>query len=310
MKKIIALLTVALIGATAFYFYPESTEPQISSNQTTQTSKSLFLGKRPQLQLESADPSETKACLELASSLDDLNLEETVDFPEELLSTCKEGEFAVKLEEVRSSCFEKKSKHSCQLSLLFLRSLIRTKNHEGVATEHSLADEIVGEFSKKNPDFKKIEKISSRLMTMNPSFPIQKLWAMSKLLSQDDLKITDNLSDEIYSRVDPQLLEDSDMQDLDLLLKTKMDPSLIEQHLRSALESRPDNSRAHENLGWALWKQGKRQEAIEALETAVRLSPGDDWLSTMLREVKSPGSDENAYKGRLQLGFNFEDLFS
>lgn len=46
------------------------------------------------------------------------------------------------------------------------------------------------------------------------------------------------------------------------------------QHLRRAVELRPDLARAHNNLGNALFRSGRVEEAIPHYEEAIRLSPG------------------------------------
>jgi hypothetical protein len=115
--------------------------------------------------------------------------------------------------------------------------------------------------------------------------------------------------DEIYGRIDPALLEDVEFQSYRLFLETRLEPNKVEEFARGFAETFPETSQAYEILGWSLWKQGRKDEAISQLLLAMKYSPEDEYLKKMYRELKSKNAGPEAYKGRMHLGIKFEDLY-
>lgn len=97
------------------------------------------------------------------------------------------------------------------------------------------------------------------------------------LLTQAEKNVPDDLS--------------PDFQAAKELLLAGKDPSRAERYLHRYLAQEPEGnapqlSRAHWRLGQALEKQGRKAEAISALETAVRLEPSFDPAKKDLKRLK------------------------
>jgi tetratricopeptide (TPR) repeat protein len=61
-------------------------------------------------------------------------------------------------------------------------------------------------------------------------------------------------------------------------------PREAEQVLRRAIATEPDEGANHAWLADLLWKQGRRDEALAAVEQALRLAPGYDWAWNRLAD--------------------------
>ncbi len=316
--KPINYLFIAVTTVAAFVFlyhknYDHS--PEVVQQQKAKT-KELFLGKRKIHSVPNVEDKTFPGCEELESTLNDLDFRSppeawitTLELRE--LDQCEDPALEIKLTDATQACFGKKINNNlCIQNLLFLRSLLRTRNELDANNPENVADMIIREFSsKKEPDFKKLNSYATKLLDLNPSnMKLQKFWATSMLMANIK-NVSDELQDEIYSKIDPSLLQDPTLLPYRMFLETKLDPVKAESFSRDFMEQDPKNPQAREMLGWSLWQQGKKEEAIEQLRVAIAISPNDEYLQQMYKDIQSPKADRNAYKGRMQMGVSFEDLF-
>lgn len=314
MKKLSFLGFLIVIGVALFYLSQDSKKEAVPSLMKAATpSKNLFLGKRAALVTQASE--QIDGCSELRNQLDSIDF--TLPAKEwravlslELLKTCSDPEIFERTKLIQETCFDKKDDDLCSTNAVFLRAYLRTKGLKNSDDKEQLADLVLREFAKGMPDFKNLKNLAEKLMNMDPKqLAYQKLWAMSKLIASVDSKKSPlDLADDIYGRVDPEMWEDPQMKGLDLALKTGFDPQEIESMTREALAQK-DDSWTREALGWSLWKQGRKSEALDNLRRAIQLNPKDPWLQEQYKRVKSKGAGPDDYHGRISLGVSVEDLF-
>lgn len=311
MKKIIVLI-LAVTSLAAFYFYSKENSPKVSVPRPSLVSanKKLFLGKRQKVLTTQVDN-----CFDITTNLSNLDLNLPVDefmasIDFEALKRCDRKEWQERIKSI-SEC-SKKNKQECQMHVFFLRSILRTEGIKEGFDQETLADLITREFSTKNPNFKNILKHASALLDRDPSnHNFQKLWAMSKLMSQDKLdKLPEGFAETVYKRLDPEIRDSQSLRSMRFLMDTRLDPVLGQSYAENLVNTYPKDSDTYELLGWTLWKQGKRDEAIAQLETAMRLNPDDMWLPKMYKDIKDPNAKMDAYQARMHLSFRLEDLFN
>jgi serine/threonine protein kinase len=82
-------------------------------------------------------------------------------------------------------------------------------------------------------------------------------------------------------------------------------PSLASDEFQKVIELDPKNVEAYHNLGVALWKQGKLDEAIAACRTAIELSPlypvAHDTLASILRDHGQPDAAIAEHRKAIEL---------
>lgn len=316
MKRAVLVVILLVLTAGAYRYFQLSPEKKLSPVSTPaqkKSTKELFLGKRSVVtaKVEAANP-----CSNLVTALAEIDFTQELEtwlpaLKGEAFASCQDESIAEWLEGAKQECFAKTPTGNCTYRLVFLRSLVRLKYGPADDSEQGLADGIIAEFAKGEPDFKRLEELSRTMLDRSPSQSVQKFWALSKLLSQKDLKkLPPGLADEIYARLDPEVLEDEEMRDLKLILKTGLNPVEMEMALREEVVLAPKDPQRRQALGWALWKQGRRAEAIGQLKEAMKLAPDDEWLKQLFKDVSVPKAGADAYKGRLKLGINLQDLFS
>ena len=60
-----------------------------------------------------------------------------------------------------------------------------------------------------------------------------------------------------------------------------------ERAFRRAIAAEPARAEAWNNLGYALWRQGRRQQALQAIARALQLAPGEPEYLDSLREISA-----------------------
>lgn len=285
-----------------------STSVEVSVKEKS-SNKKLFLGKRSKktVQKTVSDP-----CEDLKSRLEEIDLNEAPrDLNKDLFVGCNDKSLEERKKLVLESCFPK-IKEECTSHLMFLRSIIRTQGITDSEDKEILADLILLEFSKVTPDFKKLEKLVKKLLRDDPKNPAyQRIWAMSKMIgSGDPRNQREGLREDIFSQIDPEVLNAPDMDGLRIFLETGLDPAKVEELSRSTLSADPHRQGSREILGWALWQQGRREEALSELGIAVARNPQDEWLRKMYQNLQRPGAKKEDYMGRLSLGVKLEDILN
>lgn len=318
MKKKILFILIPAALVAGFYLWPSKTTKEIIVQETSplvSKNRKLFLGKRNNLVVGNATESLPSACSVLKDKLSALDL--NLSFKEIINSlnqvefqNCSEPQVKDRIQSLQKVCFEKFEKVECEANLLFVRAILRTLNVKEGSDLETIADLILTEFSKQVPDFKKLLKLSDQLLGIDPSNrTFQKVWAMSKLISQDNMRnLPEGFANEIYSRLDPEVVNDPELMGYRLFLETQLEPLKTEAYARDYVRDYPNRSESYEILGWSLWQQNRRGEALSALQRAMELNPKDKWLKGMYAKLKSPGSGPQDYKGRLNLGIRFEDI--
>lgn len=125
----------------------------------------------------------------------------------------------------------------------------------------------------------------------------------------DPAKLADSDIEEIYSVLDRNLIEnDPEFAGLDTILKTKLQPLSVEELARQKLGSDPQDFKTQEMLGWSLWQQGRREEAIAQVDAILARNP-DPWLKEMRNKLTQPGASKDTYQGRINIGIRLEDLW-
>lgn len=310
MKHILLTIFVLLSCVGTYLYLRDQKKEEKAVVKNEAIAKRLFLGKRNQFNTDTKETSskESDSCNKLKVALNDLDFTQKDIRLESLDLSCDLPEIVERIKRVKEICGQ--VSNDCLNSLVFLRAVLRTQNLKEAMTQEEIADSILKEFSKKVPDFKILQKLAEKLLDINPSDKkFQELWAMAKLLSNDLQKLPVNLAEEIYGKVDPSLWEGSQMKGLQVILESGMNAKKMESFLLNDLKKNPNDSFSYELLGFALWKQNRRQEALESLDKAIALNPKDEWLRKMRKDLNSEKADVHSYQGRLSLGVNIDDLF-
>lgn len=320
VKNIVFLIPIVLVAAAAFFLWPEKTEvqkpPQIIK---ISSSRKLFLGARSKSKHPQSSPvalsGNPDGCEAATSQLEDVDFNAPVgEWVERLDATafghCQLPEFSEKFAAIRTHCFEKFSEFDCTQDAIFLRALLRTRGVQEGSDRELLADLILREFANSNPDFKKLKTHAEKMLELDPDeASMQKLWASAKVVDRlSSGKSAMEVAEEISERVNEKLWDDPEMQGVKLAMATGLEPQNVEVYARGFLSQKSD-PRMHEVLGWALWKQSKRPEAIAQLEKAIALNPKDQWLKDQLKAVNSGTATEESYQARISLGINLQDLY-
>lgn len=317
MKKYLWLLL--LLPMIYFLWGRRQEEPVVSVSkpaniQTKTKSNKIFLSKRE-------TPMEVKIksdwCSHVSSRLDniDFNLELKdwlSSLKKEEFQGCDDPELKDRVSLILSNCFsEKLNKDECFTNLIMFRSIMRARNIKDPSTRAELADLIMAEFSKKTPDFKKLKDFSSELLNSDPNDkPVQKVWAMSAVINGDPKNLSPDLIDEIYKTIDPEEMQtDPELRSLDVIMKTKLKPDSVEDYTRDLLKNNPKDAASREMLGWSLWQQGRRDEAIAQVDAILAIKK-DPYLEILRKKLSDPTATKDSYPGRMSLGIRLEDLWN
>lgn len=315
MKK---YLWPLLLLPVMFYFFgirKEETEvssaTQIATSHPPKKTDKIFLSKRASV-VKTDD-----SCGIASNKLDDIDFNAPIKDWLDILkfedfSKCKDAELAERITLIQQKCFgDKLHKDDCFTNLLMFRSVMRVRSIKDPSTREELADLILAEFSKKVPDFKKLKEFSGELLRQDPNDkPVQKVWAMSAVISEDPQKLKSELVDEIYKTLDPDdINNDPELRGLDIIIKTKLKPDAVEDYTREILKANPKDLRSREMLGWSLWKQGRREEALAQID-AIIAQKRDPYLIKLRENLLSPNATKDSYPGRLSLGVKLEDLWN
>jgi len=74
------------------------------------------------------------------------------------------------------------------------------------------------------------------------------------------------------------------------------------------VEANPNNPVGHYHLASMYWRQGKRGQAISALEAALKLSPDDPRFRKTLAQAHNSQNNKDSKIFEVQIGFNFDQL--
>lgn len=320
MKKVL-LLGLLIASSLAGYFYWFQDTAPVSTPQIVQKSKEgsrkLFLGARKKTPTTNIVKSETRdGCEELTSNLETIDFNSPVsewvlDFDQAAFGKCQLPEFKDRLSQIQKSCFDKFIDTECSTHAVFLRAQLRTRGIEDGEDQELLADLILTQFANNQPDFKKLTKLSEKLMVLNPDQKAyQKLWASSKVVNKlMSGKSAMEVAEEVSERVNPDLWNDPTMNGIKMAMATGLEPGNVENFARGYLSQKPD-AVMHEVLVWALWKQNRQAEAITELQRAIAMKPNDQWLKDQLKKVQGKGANADSYEARITLGVDVRDLYN
>lgn len=256
-------------------------------------------------------------CTDLIRVLSDLDFSETVAdwtvfLREEDLRGCQSKTYQADVDTVLRNCYgTKPSTADCQKSLLYLRSALRTQGMETADDQETIADLLIKNSYSKDFDMQKVSELSGKLLELDPSNQqVQKLWAMSKFLAQKDfMNLPEEFLEDILARIDPEVAESGEFRTYKIMMETGLDPVRTEEEARYFVEDYPEQAESHEILGWALWHQGRREEALQEVRVALQLAPHDLALQKMYQALLDPRATRETYAGRLNLGIQLEDLY-
>ena len=321
MKKVLlpGLLIVTLIAA---YFYWSQKSALVSAPTITKksqtSSRNLFLGARSQnlSKIKTTTSDSHDGCEDLTTNLERMDFNAPVDewvlnFDKEALKKCQLPLLADRLDLIQMHCFEDFDEGLCATDAIFLRAQLRTRGVEDAEDRELLADLILNEFAHNEPNFNKLNKLAEKMMVLDPDQKAyQKLWASSKVISKlFNGKSPMDVAEEINARVNPELWNDPALNGIKMAMMTGLEPANVEGYARGYLTQKPD-AVMHEVLGWSLWKQNRRAEAIDQLQQAIKMSPKDTWLKEQLKKVRSKGANAETYQTRIMLGLDVRDLYN
>lgn len=302
---LIALATLA--GGLVYLNRQKAQTPLAQISKTSISNRKLFKGKRKSSLIRET----ASACEVLRSKLEEIDFEMKEVIPRETVEACTQDSYLSRIKLLIDSCYGKDTS-DCEANQMFLRALLRTEGITDSDDREMIADLMLREFSKKEPDFKLLTKLAKKLLRDDPKNPaFQKMWAMSKFISQGDPRNqAPELREAIIRELDPEVLNAPDMDGLRMYLETGLDPLKLESLSRSLLQTDPRRPMTREILGWTLWQQGRRDEALSELAIAVKENPKDRWLSQMYQNLQKPEAKKEDYMGRLSLGVRFEDIYN
>ena len=320
MKKVflLGLLIVSLITGYFILFNQKASVSKIVPQDSKMSSRKLFLGARKKnpkkIQVNAAVTAD--GCEELTNNLETIDFnapvtEWVLNFDQAAFSKCQLPVFKERLALIQKYCFDEFLESECSTHAVFLRAQLRTRGVEDGEDQELLADLILNEFAGNKPDFKKLTKISEKLMVLDPDQKAyQKLWASSKVVNKlMDGKSAMDAALDVNERVSPDLWNDPAMNGIKMAMATGLEPGNVEGYARGYLSQKSD-AVMHEVLGWALWKQNRKDEAISELERAIAMKPKDPWLKEQLKKVKAKGANANSYEARITLGVDLNDLYN
>lgn len=323
MKKL-ALLGLLILGGVAGYLlWSQSSQTEsVAQNKITSkspsSSRKVFLGARKNKISKSQMSSDQKldGCEDLTSHLESLDFNAPVTewvegFDRKAFGKCQLPSFKERMSQLQKDCFDEYQEAQCATHAIFLRASLRTRGLDDGEDLEILADLVIREFADNKPDFKKLRKLSDKLLLIDPDQKsYQKLWASSEVVAKlYEGKSAMEVADLVNDRVSPDLWNDPTLSGVKLAMATGLEPLNVESFARGYLAEKSDSS-MHEVLGWSLWKQNRKNEAIAELNKAIAMSPKDQWLKDQLKKVQSRNADSESYQARIQLGVNLGDLYN
>jgi hypothetical protein len=293
MKKYLWLL---LLLPVVFYFIGKDKKKETEAPLTLtnppakkyKESRKIFLGRKAITE----NLTDHEGCLTAATQINEVDfnipLKEWLEtLNDKDFEHCTDPELQERAALIRKHCFGTKiNDDDCYTNLLMFRSIIRVRSIKEPSSREELADMIMAEFSKKTPDFKKLKEFSKELLNRDPNDkPVQKIWAMSAVIDADPKNLKPELVNEIYKTLDPEQIDtDPELRGLDVIMKTKLEAGAVEDYTRDLIERNPKDMSSREMLGWSLWQQGRRDEAIAQIDT-ILASKKDPYL-VLLRKRK------------------------
>lgn len=316
MRKIILALFVIIIGLSGYFAQPKLKEfagikEAEKPKPFVPPSSRILKSSRPPV--KSVPDDETPPCSALRSDLDRMDFNQDPDDWLSLTSLetfqgCEDETYAERIQNVLKSCgHENLMVNECQVAILALRAQMRMREMEEPGNREEFMDFIFDEFSKTEPNFKKVKEVSRRFLDEAPDdLAMQKVWATSAVISEGDPRqVPAAIQEEIYAVVGENMQSDPDLRNLDVLLKTGLDPMAVESMTRELAEKFPEDKNNIEMHAWALWQQGRREESLRYLD---RLPAEDPRISELKKKLQGKDAKKEDFPGRLNIGFSTDDL--
>ncbi len=317
MKKLILPLFVLLLALSGYFAQPKLKEfagikedPQ--PKPFVPPSSRILKANRPPV--KSVPKDESPQCSSLRSELDRMDFNQD---PEDWLSLtslesiqgCQDQFYVERIQKVLKACgHENLQVQECQVAVLALRAQMRMREMKEPGNREELMDFIFDEFSKEEPNFKKLKEISRRFLDEAPDdVAMQKVWATSAVISEGDPKqLPPDVRNEIYEVIgSEQMQSNPDLRPLDVLLKTGLEPQALETMTRDLMEKFPDDKTNVEMLAWSLWQQGRREESLNYLG---QISSDDPWIRNLKEKLSNKKARKEDFPGRINIGFSSNDL--
>lgn len=318
MKKFGLLTLFVALGWGLYLAQPKLREfagIKAVENQKPFVPPSSRILKAPRKPIAVLPDDESVTCTTLRSQLDQMDFNQDPDdwlsiTTREAFEACDDSFYQERLAKVLKACAsEKLEVESCQVAVMALRAQMRTRGILEPGNREEFMDFIFDEFSKANPDFKKLKNISRRFLDEAPDdSAMQKVWATSALISEGDPRnISEESKREIYEVIGPGQMENHpDLRSIDVLLKSGLEPGSVESMTRELSEKFPDDKANLEMLAWSLWQQGRRDEALGYLQRIP--SEGDSWISELKKKLSKKDARKEDFPGRINIGLSFGDL--
>lgn len=317
MKKLISLILFISIGVGIYLAQPKLKEfagIKESPEEKSFVPPSSRILKAPRKPLAQLPEDESVECTTLRSQLDQMDFNQD---PDDWLSTttreafeaCKDNFYIDRLSSVLKACAAENLKvEVCQVAVMSLRSQMRMREIKEPGNREEMMDFIFDEFSKKDPNFKMMKKISRRFLDEAPDdVAMQKVWATSALISEGDPKnLSAEARNEIYEVIGQERMEtNADLRPIDVLLKSGLEPTTVEAMTRDLYDKYPKDKSNVEMLAWSLWQQGRREDSLNYLNT---LSSDDPWIKNLKEKLADKNAKKEDFPGRINIGLSFDDL--
>lgn len=317
MKKLLSLIALGLVGTGIYLAQPKLKEFAGIHEKPEEkpfvppSSRILKSQRRPVKELP-AD--ESPQCTSLRSQLDLMDFN---DDPEDWLAltslesfeACQDSFYQERIKTVLKACAsEEINVQECQVSVLSLRAQIRMREIKEPGNREEMMDFIFDEFSKKDPNFKRMKNISRRFLDESPDdLSMQKVWATSAVVAEGDpRKLSEESKQEIYDVIgEEQMSSNPELRPIDVLIKSGLEPNALESMARDLQKRYPKDPKNTEMLAWSLWQQGRREESLNYLNS---LSSDDPWIRDLKEKLSNKNARKEDFPGRINIGLSFNDL--
>ncbi len=320
MKKLIALLCVLIVVGIAYFWPPQ--ELMASTSNISKASPINSQESKIALEMEattSATPIiETKSCSELGNVLNEIDFDDSLDkildsISKEQVEGCKHEAFISRVSSIVEACFGPERLSHCNTELMFLRALMRAPFLEEPYNQAAIADLLMVEYSKasKERDQRKLADLTKRLLEKDPrNRKFQKLWAVVAYDSQVKLHKfpKKGLKKEIYETLDPAA-----WKKLELFrwhVESGNNQEKFQAIVRNSISHYPGYAASHEALGWSLWQQNKREEALEQLMVASSLWNKTSYYPDLIKKLNSPDAKLEDFPAYVNIGVEWKDLYN
>lgn len=317
MKKVTLALFVILLGLSGYFAQPKLKEfagiqEKPKEKPFIPPSSRILKSRRQPVKEIPAD--ESPQCISLRSQLDMMDFNDDPDdwlslTSRESFEACQDEVYLERIQKVLQACgHENLQVQECQVAVLALRAQMRMREIREPGNREEFMDFIFDEFSKKDPNFKMMKEISKRFLDESPDdLSMQKVWATSALIADGDPKnLSAESKQEIYDVIgEERMASEPDLRPIDLLLKSGLEPNTVEAMARDLQKKFPEDKTNTEMLAWSLWQQGRREESLSYLS---QLSSDDPWIRKLKEKLSNKDAKKEDFPGRINIGFNFDDL--